>query len=139
MQLNIATLSVLILAATAIVLHSKTLDRPQPPVPVAARPAPAAPAAAPLQTARVTDETPEVLPEGKGRDETFYLCTACHGTAIITQQGLTHQRWEETFDWMIEKHRMPDPGAAERALIVDYLAAAFPTRQRGRVNPFANR
>ena len=139
MQLNIATLSVLILAATAVVLHTKTLDRPATPAPVAVRPAPVAPAAAPVQAACATDETPEVLPEGKGRDETFYLRTACHGTAIITQQGLTRQRWEETFDWMIEKHRMPDPGAADRALIVDSLAAAFPTRQRGRVNPFANR
>jgi hypothetical protein len=81
-----------------------------------------------------------VLPAGAGREETFYLCTACHGTAIISQQGLSRQRWEETFDWMIEKHRMPDPGAAERTLIVDYLASAFPSRQqRGRSNPFANR
>jgi len=135
-RFNIATLSALILAATAVVLHTKKLDRPAPPV--AMRPAAVAPAL-PLAVARATDETPEVLPEGKGREETFYLCTACHGTAIMTQQGLTRQRWEETFDWMIEKHRMPDPGAADRALIVDYLAAAFPSRQRGRSNPFANR
>jgi hypothetical protein len=137
-RLNIATLSAAILVATAIALQVQKANRPPPPVrepPRAAAPTVPPPA----QVARGTDETPEVLPEGKGRDEAFYLCTACHGTAIITQQGLSRQRWEETFDWMIEKHRMPDPGAADRALIVDYLASAFPSRQRGRSNPFANR
>lgn len=142
MRFNIATLSAAIIAATAVALYAKKLDRPPPPAPVPARivavaPVPAAP---PAQTARVTDETPEALPDGKGRDETFYLCTACHGTAIIRQQGMPRQRWDETFDWMIEKHRMPDPGAADRSLIVDYLAQAFPPRQqRGRANPFLNR
>jgi hypothetical protein len=134
-QLNVATLSAAILMATALALQIHSANRPPPPV---REPAQAAAPPPPVTVARATDETPEALPDGKGRDETFYLCTACHGTAIIRQQGLTRQRWEETFDWMIEKHRMPDPGAADRALIVDYLAATFPSRQRGRSNPFAN-
>ena len=136
MQLNIATLSAVILVATAVILQIEKANRPPPP----SREPPRVAAVTPLppaEVARATDETPDVLPEGKGRDETFYLCTACHGTAIIRQQGLPRERWEETFDWMIEKHRMPDPGAADRALIVDYLASAFPPRQqRGRANPF---
>ncbi len=140
MRFNIATLSAAIIAATAVALYAKKLDRPPPPPRESPRVAAPAPAAAPVQVARATDETPDALPEGKGRDETFYLCTACHGTAIISQQGMPRERWDESFDWMIEKHRMPDPGAADRALIVDYLAQAFPPRQqRGRTNPFLNR
>ena len=84
------------------------------------------------------DETPADLPNGKGRDETFYACVVCHGSAIIKQQGMTRERWDQTLTWMTEKHNMAPPDAAERALIVDYLAATFPPRQRGRPNPFLN-
>ena len=83
-------------------------------------------------------ETPEVLPPGEGREETFYACTACHGSRIVTQQGMSRERWDATIDWMIERHAMPPPDPAERALILDYLAANFPGRQqrRGPANPF---
>jgi hypothetical protein len=81
-------------------------------------------------------ETPEDLPEGKGRDETFYACVACHGTAIIKAQGMTRERWDATIDWMMERHGMPEIDPGDRTLIVDYLAQAFPSRQRGRPNPF---
>jgi hypothetical protein len=89
-----------------------------------------------------TDETPENLPAGKGRDETFYLCTACHGTALVTAQGMRRDQWDETLTWMEEKHKMPPPDAETRDLVLDYLAATFPPRapqQRGWVNPFSNR
>ena len=89
-----------------------------------------------------TDETPEVLPSGKGRDETFYLCTSCHGTALVTAQGMRRDQWDETLTWMEAKHKMPAPDAETRDLVLDYLAANFPPRpsqQRGWVNPFANR
>jgi hypothetical protein len=81
-------------------------------------------------------ETPEDLPEGKGRDETFYACAACHGTALIKAQGMTRERWDATIDWMMERHGMPEIDADDRKLIVDYLAQTFPSRQRGRTNPF---
>lgn len=81
-------------------------------------------------------ETPDDLPEGKGRDETFYACIACHGTAIIKAQGLSRERWDATIDWMVERHGMPEIDPGDRALIVEYLAQAFPSRQRGRPNPF---
>jgi mono/diheme cytochrome c family protein len=92
------------------------------------------------QTALAEDyevvETPEDLPEGKGRDETFYACAACHGTALIKAQGMTRDRWDVMIDWMMERHGMPEIDPADRALIVDYLAQTFPSRQRGRPNPF---
>jgi hypothetical protein len=84
------------------------------------------------------NDKPEDLPDGKGRDVTFYTCTACHGVALIKAQGLTRDLWDSTFDLMLEKHRMPPVPAAERGEILDYLAATFPPRRRGRGddNPF---
>ena len=80
----------------------------------------------------------EDLPEGKGREITFYTCTACHGVALIKAQGLTRDLWDSTFDLMLEKHRMPPVKPAERAEILDYLAEQFPPRRKGRNadNPF---
>jgi hypothetical protein len=81
-------------------------------------------------------ETPEDLPEGKGRDETFYACAACHGTALIKAQGMSRERWNVTIDWMMERHGMAEIDPTDRSLIIDYLAQTFPSRQRGRPNPF---
>jgi hypothetical protein len=77
-----------------------------------------------------------VLPPGAGRDETFYACTPCHGTAIISAQGMSRERWDATIDWMVERHGMPEIDASDRSLVLDYLAGTFPSRQRGRANPF---
>ena len=84
------------------------------------------------------NDTIEDLPDGKGREVTFYACTACHGVALIKAQGLTRDLWDGTFDLMLEKHRMPPVKDAERAEILDYLAEQFPPRRRGRGgdNPF---
>jgi hypothetical protein len=78
------------------------------------------------------------LPPGKGQEETFYLCAACHGTALIKQQGLSRELWEASLQLMIDRHGMPIPDDADRALIIDYLAERFPPRRRGRSgdNPF---
>ncbi|WP_052389746.1 hypothetical protein [Belnapia moabensis] len=84
-------------------------------------------------------ETPEVLPEGHGREDTFYRCTACHSTAPIRRSRLSRDRWDELMDWMTERHGMPALEGDERRLIVDYLAGAFPPherRRRGPANPF---
>lgn len=84
------------------------------------------------------NDTVEDLPDGKGRETTFYTCTACHGVALIKAQGLTRDLWDSTLDLMIEKHRMPPPKAADRTEILDYLAEQFPPRRKGRGsdNPF---
>lgn len=97
-------------------------------------------ALAPAAVAWAQEEGPEDLPEGKGRDEAFYGCTACHGFALVRQQGMSRARWNETIDYMTERHGMPELDAADRELILDYLAAKFPpSQQRGRPNPFLNR
>ena len=84
------------------------------------------------------NDTVEDLPNGPGREVTFYTCTACHGVALIKAQGLTRELWDSTFDLMLAKHRMPPVKAAERAEILDYLAQQFPPRRRhrGGDNPF---
>ena len=78
----------------------------------------------------------EDLPEGRGREAVFYTCTACHGVRIITQQGLSAERWDATIDFMIERHGMAAPADRTRREIVGYLAAHFPSRQKGYTNPF---
>ncbi|MBX9946732.1 MAG: hypothetical protein K2Y40_21835 [Reyranella sp.] len=84
------------------------------------------------------NDTVEDLPAGKGREVTFYTCTACHGVALIKAQGLTRDLWDSSIDLMIEKHRMPPPKPEERTEVLDYLAEQFPPRRRGRGadNPF---
>lgn len=84
-------------------------------------------------------EAPEDLPEGPGREETFWLCTACHGFAIVAAQGMTRERWDATLDWMVERHGMYEPDPEERALILDYLASTYPPKAApgGWQNPFA--
>src|SRR3712207_8657466 len=42
------------------------------------------------------DERVEDLPEGPGRDETFGLCTACHGYRLVSNQGMTRRSEEHT-------------------------------------------
>lgn len=131
--------------ALAVVVMLIVLDKhgklrappPKPPVVTTA-----APAAVPPPGFQPTDETPEALPAGTGRDETFYLCTGCHGTALVTAQGMLKPQWDDTLNWMVEKHKMVPPDPATRGLVLDYLAATFPPRpqqQRGWANPFLNR
>lgn len=73
-------------------------------------------------------EEPSALPDGAGRDETFYTCVACHSTAIIRRSALDRVRWDGLMDWMVEKHGMNPLEGEERRVIVDYLAQAFPPR-----------
>src|SRR4051794_22722063 len=47
-------------------------------------------------------------PEGPGREETFALCTACHGFRLVSNQGMSRVQWDETLTWMTVRHRMPD-------------------------------
>lgn len=143
-QLNITHVVVISLTAVFLLVvmdRAGELRGPQPTYLPAAKPVPAAPAAAvdpdkgkpPPHTDTVDD-----LPDGTGRDVTFYTCTACHGVALIKAQGLTRELWDSSIDLMIEKHRMPPVKPDERAQILDYLVEQFPPRRKGRGgdNPF---
>jgi hypothetical protein len=95
------------------------------------------PAAAQAPAFTPRDEKPEDYPAAPGRDDTFYACTPCHGFKIVAQQGQSRRQWDDTLDWMTQKHAMPKPRDADRKIMLDYLEAAFPARApRGWQNPF---
>jgi hypothetical protein len=89
------------------------------------------------------DETPEEFPAGRGRDDTFFACSGCHGFKIVAQQGLTRRQWEDSIQFMVDRHKMPPLPEKEQTVVLDYLEAAFPPRApaqtRGWQNPFAPR
>lgn len=84
-------------------------------------------------------EAPEDLPEGEGREDAFYQCSACHGFNLVTRQGMSRAYWEDTWNLMVERHGMADPGPEAREAILSYLAETFPpqTEPGGWKNPFA--
>ena len=69
--------------------------------------------------------SPEDMPEGEGRDTVFYMCSACHSMAIVTQQGLSRKRWADVLDWMVEEQGMAELDDVTRNEILDYLAAHY--------------
>ncbi|MGO4677054.1 hypothetical protein AB4Z40_29585 [Bosea sp. 2YAB26] len=87
------------------------------------------------------EETPESLPDFRGRDETFGYCIGCHSMKVVGRQGMDRVRWDETLNWMTEKHSMSAPDPEMRAILLDYLAQAFPPKapaqSGGWVSPFA--
>ena len=68
---------------------------------------------------------PEDMPPGEGRDTVFYMCSACHSMAIVTQQGLSRKRWDDVLDWMVEEQGMADLDEVTRNEILDYLEANY--------------
>ncbi len=90
---------------------------------------------------RRATRSPRTIRPAPGRDDTFYACTPCHGFKVVAQQGQTRRQWDDTLDWMTERHAMPRPRDADRKIMLDYLEAAFPPRtsQRGWQNPFQKR
>jgi hypothetical protein len=87
------------------------------------------------------DENPEDFPAGPGRDDTFYACTACHGFKVVAAQGMNRRQWEDSLQWMTEKHGMPPLPEKELKVVLDYLEATFPPRapttRPGWQNPFS--
>ena len=103
------------------------------------------PTAGHAQPAQFTprDETPEEFPAGAGRDDAFYACTACHNFKLVAQQGMTRRQWEDSLQWMTDRHRMSPLPEKEKQIVLDYLEATFPPRApapgRGWQNPFSPR
>lgn len=87
------------------------------------------------------EESPEEFVAGKGREETFYACTACHGFRLVSQQGMTRAQWEDSINLMVRRHNMPKLADKDRETVLNYLEAAYPPRapagRGGWVNPFA--
>lgn len=67
----------------------------------------------------------ETLPDGNGSELVEAYCAACHSLKIVTQQGMSRDRWDETLRWMVEEQEMPPIEAGDRAIILDYLSRHF--------------
>ena len=78
-----------------------------------------------LFRAASADDLWQGLPAGPGRELVFGLCGACHSLAIVKQQGLDRDSWDETLDWMVEEQEMPPLDAENRALVLDYLETHY--------------
>lgn len=86
-----------------------------------------------------SEEMPESFPDGAGREETFYACTACHNFKLVAAQGMNRRQWEDSLDWMVSKHGMSPLEGDDRKLVLDYLEKTFPPRAPaggGWQNPF---
>ena len=98
-------------------------------------------AQSPAQNFAPREETPEALPEGPGREETFFTCTACHNFKLVAAQGLNRSQWDDSLSWMTKRHNMANIQGPDRDLILDYLARHYPPRETrgggGWKNPFA--
>ena len=75
------------------------------------------------------------LPPGKGREEVFYACAPCHSLRLVTQQGLSRERWEETMTWMVTKQAMPELNPDDHKLIVDYLVKFYGEDRKAKGGP----
>lgn len=64
-------------------------------------------------------------PAGPGQAETGQLCNACHSLAIVKQQQLSRDNWDELLEWMVEEQGMAEQLPERRDLILDYLATHF--------------
>jgi hypothetical protein len=88
-------------------------------------------------------KTVERSRRGPGRDDTFYACTGCHGFKLVAQQGMTRRQWEDSLQWMTDRHKMPPLPPREQKIVLDYLEATFPPRapaaRGGWQNPFSPR
>jgi hypothetical protein len=89
------------------------------------------------------EEKPGDLPDGPGREETFYACTACHNFKIVAAQGMTRAQWDDSLTWMTTRHNMADIQGADRELILNYLETHYapraPRRGGAWTNPFLSR
>lgn len=96
-------------------------------------------AQAPPRRERPPEEKPEQYPDGPNREDTFYFCTACHSFKIVAAQGQSRERWSDTFDFMVARHKMVDVQGEQREKMLDYLTQVFPERREpgGWKNPFA--
>ena len=70
--------------------------------------------------------TAQTLPgDGEGKWIVEAWCGACHSLALVTQQGMSRRRWDETLVWMVDKQGMQALPDDARETVLDYLAEHF--------------
>lgn len=56
-------------------------------------------------------------------------CSACHSLALVAQNRMSREGWQNTIRWMQEKQGLWDLGEAE-AVILDYLERNYGVTER---------
>lgn len=68
-------------------------------------------------------------------DENFEMvranCTGCHSAALITQNRMTRQQWDDAIVWMQKTQNLWDLGP-NKAAILDYLEKNYAPTESGR-------
>lgn len=110
---------------TSLVMLATSGCQSEPPPPAVPTPAPAPsePAAPVTNPADLEPATVMGLAAGAGRTMVITHCTACHSTALVTQNRMTRDRWDHTITWMQETQNLWPIPAEQRAAILDYLEA----------------
>lgn len=71
------------------------------------------------------EEDFEGLPEGPGREATYFNCTACHSIQQVTQQGMDREDWKDTLDRMEKSNGMHPMKPWARTMVLNYLATHY--------------
>ena len=69
------------------------------------------------------------LPDGPGKKILESACATCHGLDVVASKKFSKQRWQVIVIGMLETNSLKK---AEMAELVDYLAANFGEKDRGR-------
>src|SRR5262245_57608502 len=76
--------------------------------------------------AALTPSLAQGLPNGEGKELVRKICARCHDLSPITSTGLSRREWDMVLDSMTNMGA--DIAAAERPIILDYLATSFPPK-----------
>ena len=76
------------------------------------------------------------LLEAAGKNLVVAHCSACHSSALITQNSMSRERWLDTIRWMQETQKLWPLGDAE-APILDYLSKWYGPKTTSRRQPLA--
>ena len=100
--------------------------------------------AAPASAQTVAPSNPADYPDAPGREEAVTFCGACHSFRLVAAQGMTRAQWDESLQWMVRRHNMPELDKEDLDVILGYLEKAFPPKapaggagRPGWTSPFA--
>ena len=97
-------------------------------------------AAAMAQTFTPRDENPEDYPAGPAATTPSMPAPPATASSWSPSKGMNRRQWDDSLNWMTERHNMPKLEGKERETVLNYLEATFPPRTpAGRQNPFLNR
>lgn len=66
-----------------------------------------------------------ILAPGKNMALVASACSACHSLYLVTQQGLSKERWDEILTWMVDEQGMDEMDPDDREAILVYLSTYY--------------